>query len=302
MHRSVEMMHDQGYLVSALYPFSFRYYRKFGWESVGDRITYEDFRQSDLRRCDEAALVRAARGPEDAARCAGAYAAYASNLNAMIVRDADGWTKRLETLVESGGHPFLIEKDGETLGYFFCEHPRDAEGRIKLLVRDFAITHPTGWRALFGFLATIPNNVVSMSLIAPAYPTLMHHFSEPTVRKVFWPGFMFRVLDVGKAVAVRGFGPLAGGTFTARITDEHAPWNTGTWRFTFDDGNGSATRDDAATADFVWTIQVFSQIYAGQLDSVALAERGLFAAPSLRAAAVVRDAFFDAPPHLMDFF
>ena len=304
MHASVGIMREQGYLVSSLYPFSSRYYRKFGWESCGDRMTYEDFRQSDLRRGDEFRLVRASRGPEDAPAFAAAYDEFArTRLNTMIVRPAAGWPDRLREADEANSHAYLIAEEGRPTGYFICAHLRDAEGRIRVRIHDFACCTPRAWRAMFTFLATLPNNVHAITLVAPAMPTLLDAFLEPTVRKLFGPGFMFRVIDVEKAVAARGYGELARGGFTARITDEHGPWNTGAWDFSFGDGRGAATRlPDGTDTDFDWTIQQFSQLFAGYRDPVAEAAAGNFASPDTARAALLRDVFRDRPAHLMDFF
>ena len=304
MHRSVEMMHEQGYMVSALYPFSFRYYRKFGWESCGDRISYEGFRQSDLRRGEDSGLVRAWRGVEDAPLFAAAYQRLAGErFNGLIVRSQDSWPARLTTLEEAGGHAYLIEEDGEVTGYFLCEHPRDAAGHLNLRIRDYATNTPRAMRAMTTFMATLPNNVEMMSLQTPAYPTIFEAFLEPTVRKALSPGFMLRVLDVCGAVAARGYNTAAHKGFTAFITDDHGPWNTGAYEFDFGGGRGEARRlPEGSATDFSWTIQEFSQVFTGYRDMVQLHAAGLFEAPSAGAAAIVRDAFCDRPTHLMDFF
>jgi len=74
------------------------------------------------------------------------------------------------------------------------------------------------------------------------------------------------------------------------------------WQFDFGDGKAVIRPSDAEPPDFEWTIQQFSQLFIGHADPVALARQGLFAAPTPGKANAVRDAFFDAPPHLMDFF
>ncbi len=304
MHRSVEIMHEQGYLVSALYPFSFRYYRKFGWESCGDRITYEGFRQSDLRRGEDSRLVRASRGAEDAPLFAAAYDRQAAErYNGLMVRSHESWTARLNTLAEAGGHAYLIEEDDQPTGYFLCDHPHDSGGHIGLRIRDFATNTPRAMRAMTMFLATLPGNVETITLQTAAHPTIFEAFLEPTVRKLLAPGFMFRVLDVCGAVAARGYNSAARQGFTAYITDEHGPWNSGAYEFDFGGGRGEAKRlPEGVATDFLWSIQEFSQVFTGYRDMVQQHAAGLFDAPSAAAAAVVRDAFCDRPTHLMDFF
>ena len=66
---------------------------------------------------------------------------------------------------------------------------------------------------------------------------------------------------------------------------------------------GAATRlPDGTDTDFDWTIQQFSQLFAGYRDPVAEAAAGNFASPDTARAALLRDVFRDRPAHLMDFF
>jgi len=302
MRESVRLMRERGDAVSALYPFSHRYYGKFGWASMGDRIVYKDAIQSDIICHEERAFVRWCRGEEDIARLNDAYMVYSSRFNGMALRSSATWAERLKQLSTEKGQAYLIEKDGACLGYFFCEHLSAQPRGYECVVRDFACNSQEAFRAMFGFLSTLPTNVAKISVSAPASLPLWDYYKEPFILMKWALPFQYRVVDVERAVAARGFLVEAKGKIAIKIEDSCGEWNNGIWEIEVSDGNGAARLNQNAKPDAEMSIQQFSKIFMGALDAPFLARQGFM--PNILSAtlAKINDIFRDYPVHLTDAF
>ena len=307
MSESVRKMHDEGFAVSALYPFSYRYYRKFGWEHCCDQIVYSGFDQSKLYRFDEFRLVRAVLDiDKDAQALTDVYNEYAAGYNGMAVRTVETMKKMIagnhDPKAKPSGQTYIIEQDGKAIGYFSCNHIADGWPSI-CEIGQFACNTPEAWRAMTGFMATMPTNVSKHMLYAPPTPSLSTHFFEPRAATEVRSHFMGRVLDMNKAVELRGYRNEASGTVRIAIMDEHAPWNTGVWELCFGGGEAECRKlDNDAGADCSMTIQTFSQIWFGYINPDMQVRSGLWKDMPSATALTLSTAFFDRTPYLVDFF
>jgi len=302
MRESVRIMHERGDAVSALYPFSHRYYGKFGWASMGDRIIYTDAKQSDIIAHEERSLVRWCRGEEDIEHLDTAYRAYAPHFNGMALRSRETWANRLKQVANDKGQAYLIEKDGRCIGYFFCENlPAQPHGH-ESVTRDLACATPEAFHAMFGFLATLPTNVVKITVAAPASLPLWENYKEPFITMKWTLPLQYRVVDVERAIAARGYLPEAHGRLIIKINDSCGDWNNGVWEIEVQDGHGLARRNADAKSDIEMTIQQFSRLFMGAQDTMALAQQGLFPGVAKSTIHLMNNLFHDRPVHLIDAF
>ena len=179
MRRSIQIMRDRGDAVSALYPFSHRYYGKFGWESMADKILYTDVQQSNFIPYEERLLVRCVQGEKAIGALDSVYREFAQRYNGMVIRTRANWERRVKSLEGDRGQIYLIEKDGKAIGYFFCENQPAQPWGYESITRDYAFAAPEACKAMLGFFSTLPTNVVKITIAAPAFPPLVSHFKEP---------------------------------------------------------------------------------------------------------------------------
>lgn len=304
MRQSLQIMRERGDRVSSLYPFSHRYYRKFGWETSGERLAFSEFTQADVVRYDEKDLVRACLGPDDIARLDAAYREFAPGFNGMVVRNRNNWESRLASLANAPGQAYWIDDGaGRPIGYFFCENRPAGPGAFESRTSEFACSSPRAYRAMIGFFSTLPANVKTITLFAPPFPPLLDHFKEPFFPIRRQPTFQFRVVDVEPAMAERGFDPAVRGRLTLELHDEFADWNSGVWSIEFDAGRGLARRAaPAAVPELSLSIQQFSRLFIGATDPVSLGRLGLFPHAAPPVLSLLRDAFRDRPAYLADAF
>ncbi|MDD4279647.1 GNAT family N-acetyltransferase [Candidatus Sumerlaeota bacterium] len=305
MSESLRMMYDQGYAVSALYPFSYRYYGNYGWSLCGEQLIYGPFDQSKVTRFDERRLVRCVTDAErDAAALAAVYNEFAARYNGMATRSADEMVSRVRKNGDvHAGQTYLIEDDGVAIGYFMCEHLKEG-WYSHCQITQFACNGTRAWHAMFGFCASMPTNVSKISLFAPLSPSLMPYAVEPVlpVRKASL--FMGRVVDIKKAVEGRGYSAAANGMVRVKIEDKYAPWNSGIWTLRFICGVPRAERTDDADVpyDCAMTINEFSQLWYGYLDIRALHSQGLTTQVSEETACFLTTVFCDRIPYLAETF
>ncbi|MBN1903346.1 GNAT family N-acetyltransferase [Candidatus Sumerlaeota bacterium] len=302
MRRSVRIMRDRGDAVSALYPFSHRYYGKFGWASMGERIIYTEARQNDIIPHDEKSLVRRLKGEEDIELLDAAYREYAKRYNGMTIRPRERWVAILRSMQEQNGQIYLIIKDEKPIGYLHCEQILGKPGGHETVVRDFACVTQEAYRAMFGFLASLPTNVAKITAATPILPNLACYFKEPFITMKWALPFQYRVLDVERAVAARGYSPGAKGSLKIKIHDECGDWNTGAWEIEVEQGKGIARKTTGRKADIEMTIQDFSKLYMGALDAASLAAHGVLENISEKTLVKMNAFFHDHPAHLVDGF
>lgn len=302
MRRSVKIMRDRGDAVSALYPFSHRYYGKFGWASMGERIIYTDAKQNDIIPHEEKSLVRWCSGEKDIDLLDGAYREYTRRYNGMTIRSRERWEGILRSSQEQNGQAYIIVKDKKPIGYFVCEHLPGKPGGHETVVRDFSCISLEAYRAMFGFLATLPTNVVKITVSAPILPNLSSFYKEPFITMKWTLPFQYRVVDVERAIALRGFNPETKGKLRVKILDKCGEWNTGVWEIEVESGKGTAKKIAARKTDIEMTIQDFSKLYMGALDAAGISSHGIPGNISSKTARKMNDIFHDHPVHLLDTF
>jgi predicted acetyltransferase len=307
MSYSVGEMRRLGHDVSFLYPFSYRYYGKFGWEIGARRRLYQGFAQHQLPRYKEVSRVRAVVTDADFGLMIKCYEIGVGQYNGMALRSEKQWDNMRKRSIPTPPDRFLyyvIEGDrpAEPIGYFSCdETPLVGEYGFTTTVREFVCLNDTAYRAMFGFLATLPTNVKKLAVGAPESPCLLRYFTEPFIEIRLSAGFQARVVDVEQACSKRGWAPDAAGSVVFSLADEHGPWNAGTWKLDVADGCASICRTDTEPGIRL-TIQQFSGIFVGFHDPVVWVQYGVLEPHCLGAARTLRQLFFDKPTNLLDWF
>lgn len=180
--------------VSVLFPFSFRYYRKFGYELGGNSCQFW-CRPSSIPAYQERGDCRPAT-PEDCERLADLHAAHLRHSLCGMDRSRERWS----ALCVDPRYQTVVHTDG---GYAVLEETRDPYGGRLLRVLELCARTPAGWRGLLG------------------------HLSQATAESVEWLGSAASLAESGllrsTAPLREGFKPRGIATlrpqFQVRITD-----------------------------------------------------------------------------------
>jgi predicted acetyltransferase len=301
MKDSLVQMRKRKQWVSALYPFSYRYYGKFGWAIAGHRVKYKEFKQHEVPVYPEHKMVSAVSNAENYTVLDRVYRRMAERYNLCAKRSQKDWKARVDRLKKDNGQVYVIKDGKEYIGWFFCQNIREGYFNISL-TNDFAYTNDTSLRAMMGFLATLPTNVKKITVVAPYDVDLWHYFKEPYIQTEFKNEFQFRVVDFEKAVKSRGYTPDTKGKITIQIADKYAQWNEGTWTIEVNDGKAISVAKGNKKPDVVCDIQTFSQLFCGYTKAEQLAWQGRLKVKSEKTFRMLNRLFHDKPTLMLEWF
>lgn len=294
MAYSVGEMRELGYPVSYLFPFSYRYYGKFGWSMAAKRLVYQEFTAANLLPQSDVAGVRALL-PGEYELLKPVYAAGLALYNGPLVRDKKLWDRRFDFYRGDRVQPYLVEYDGASIGYFVCEDVLEpGKPGYMTSINEFVCLDERAYSSMFSFLRCLPTNVSRMRVSAPEVPSLWRYFREPFVDTRLTSGFQARVVEVQAALMARGYSAEVSESVRFSIVDEHGSWNRGSWSVTIEHGLCHVERTAAAALEL--TIQEFSSIFIGSMDPLML---GRGEPDTLRR---MRAIFHDKPTTILDFF
>lgn len=272
--------YQEGYVLSALYPFSYRFYGKFGyiWAKFGrNYVIPRESLRSDLRRADE--IIRVLPGEDDQGM-AEIYEQYIANKDFAVLRDEQMWKERRGgTPWANLKHAYVLRIGGKPVAYWIGKHERGEDGAT-LHMQDMAWTCQAGLEAVFAMIRGM-NEVGEIRLQARSgfEPALMCSEAWDVTAKEDCQG-MVRVINAERALALLP-APILPGTLTIKVHDPQIPANCGLFTVSSDGYALSVTRDDRGAADIRCDIQGLTALVTGRHRFADAAEMGLveFAAP-----------------------
>ena len=264
----------EGYVFGALYPFSFRFYGKFGyvWARFGRNMSFSrEAIRADLHRAEE--IVRVLPGEDDQGM-AEIYRAYAADKNLAVLRSEWMWKERRSgTPWANLKHAYVLRIGGKPAAYWIGKNEKGGDGNV-LTVQDMAWTCRAGQEAIFAMLRSM-NEVGEIRLQARSgfEPALICNEAWDVNAHEDLQG-MVRVINAERALALLP-APVLPGTLTVEVTDEQIVENCG--RFTVScDGYGlSVTRDDRAAAELRCDIRGLTALVMGRHHFADAVELGL---------------------------
>ena len=266
---SLRTMRDAGQFLSGLYPFSFAFYRRFGWDWVGEQRQYS-VPASELKAGPEGRFMMAYEGLDALDAVRPVYERFARRYTGMGLRQevAPGdmvphWWKRALDHRDSRTTYVQVYTDASTgaaEGYLTFRYPSgDGAGEVGEL---FANT-PAAYRGLLSVLHYYAVQVEKITFSAPMDDPLPLHMMHQDLETKIKPLFMGRVVDV--AAALTALRPEVGlsGRLVLQIADAQCEWNNQAFAVTLDAGQVTATFTQDAPGVSV-DIQSLSQAYWGQ--------------------------------------
>ena len=261
---SLHTMQDSGQYLSGLYPFAFEFYKKHGWEWVGEKRE-QIVPTAQIKATPEGKSVRSYDGPEALEVVRPLYAEFASRHRGMATRRdpiPNFWDKALghrddrTTYVQVYHDPAT----GKAEGYLTFRYPDSGDtGQIG----DFFATTPAAYRGLLSVVHYYGTQVPKVQFNTPANDPLplyvMHWDLETKVR----PLFMGRIVDVAAAFSALHPKPALSGKIVLQVADGQCEWNQQSFAVTLEAGHVSVT-PTASVPGITLDIQALTQAYWGQ--------------------------------------
>ena len=262
VRKMFETMHDEavkeGAAVALLHPFSFSYYRKFGYEKVSDHVIVKfptrmiDFvpRACNLVPYDEGKL----RDLIDV------YNKFSVGRQLMMRRFNDRYYK------DSNKQTYIYYENGEPMGYIIYSAKKEfvvnhaANGCIT--VHEMCYTSLDALRALFSFLRMFEGEFDDVILenvaMCPEVELLLRHYTHTSYTVV--PDVMAKTLDTEKMLLAADY-PNKEGEFTVKVEDT-MPSVTGIFKVSYGGGDRKVERTDK-TPDLILEAPAFTRLIYG---------------------------------------
>ena len=238
---------ENGWYVGLLHPFSFSFYRKFGYERVSDTVIAEmpmtalDF----LPRCADLVPLDEAKDPMDIVRV---YEAFGQKRNLIFERPSPDAFRRKDSTTY-----LYYDAAGKCAGYVITQVENHYDGINRMIsdnlhVREIVFLDKDGLTHLLGFLRMYEGQLKTIRFhdigLTPEVDLCFKHFMD--TRYDIHPDIMARVLDTEAMLRANAY-PAERGLFTLRVEDD-LPDVAGTFRVEYENGVCEVERLDGDTA------------------------------------------------------
>lgn len=304
----IRRMKEAGKIVSILYPFRHDFYQKMGWGQVGELKEYR-FKPASLESYPERQWVRRYQS-KDLEQVKECYETFARQGNCMAARSEGYWERKMQ----SKPSLYVYEKDGKVEGYIHVIFEKGSSMlSYDMQVEEMVYTSQEAYFGLLGFIASQFDQVENVIYYTHRKDPFHHLLKEPRREEDLFHhlyhysqrvgiSWMFRVLDVEKALAARLNYNAANLEVNFVIEDSFLPKQSGSYRLTLKDGKPEVVRGGEGDLKVKLDISTFSQFFAGYLslrDAVWLRKAEV---SDESVVSEIDHAFYLPEPRLMQFF
>ena len=235
-------LYSEGFVFSALYPFSHVFYRKFGYE-LGILRRNAELPTAAIRRdLRPAAAIRLILPDEPDGGMRDVYEQYIAGKNLSVCRREDHWKALREgTPWEKLKYSYVLYDGAQRpMAYWIGTAARE-NNCAQLNIRDMAYTSPAGLEAVFAMLRTM-NEVEKIRLTVPQDAELRFLVNEPyEVKETVSCGGMVRVMNAERALGMLP-APAVPGQVVLEVHDGQIPQNCGCFTLAGDGRHLTVTR------------------------------------------------------------
>ena len=271
LNKSLRMIKEQGNIFSGLYPFSYSFYRRFGYELAYQKktavipvrtLSAHKFPKNQVKH-----VIYDEKKPDSIAEIRKVYENFSSGRNHAIVRDDERWNEMLE------GDPYqtrknlylIYNKNSEPCAYVFL-HPghKPDDDKAELIISELAYTDKQSLYDTFGFLAGLSPQFGEVKITSDLdFQAIFPEAWDVSVSVA--PSVMWRVIDVEKAVELmRPPESVERGAFVMEIRDDNLEENSGKYLVNWENGKVGISRTNQTPA-LITSIQGFTQLATGFL-------------------------------------
>ncbi len=298
---------EKGINVSALYPFEFAFYRKFGYELASSTQTVKvkipalaHFRSKTKGRWTQCV-------EDDWPRFKTLYDNYCMSRFGRFDRDEMFWRRNVLKAYELTGPvpqlPYIwTDENGQDGAYIIYRMKnKDAQGWERdMRIREMVWLDEAARHEIYAFIANHDSQAEQAVWSAEPGDEVYALLSNPREATIeYESGYMLRLLNVEKALGERAWPELGAdetAAFSVAVRDDVLPWNDGrTYRLEASGGrvevsSGAGTEHAGLSCD----VRILAQLYAGYLSPFEAARLGKLAVTSETELAAAQRLF--SPP------
>lgn len=262
---SFKVMRKNQEYISVLYPFKFSFYRRYGYENCADFEWIISSPKNILIPKDFKPLKIVEISQDESFKiCMPIREKIGSKFNLTIFDDLEYWKyhhARKKTKV------FVIKDGEENVGYFTTRlEKKEGPWNVRLNMRNVIVDSEVARLTVFDYIKkhTDQNKDFSYPLLGDERITdYFDNLWEGEFKYQMTGGPMFRVIDVKKAMELLEFDKSLDVTFSLKIDDEYAPWNSEPMQVTIKNGKAKVTKATDEKFDLETEIKTFTQLFTG---------------------------------------
>ncbi|HEX2911321.1 MAG TPA: GNAT family N-acetyltransferase [Chloroflexia bacterium] len=289
-------LREAGTNVSALYPFYFPFYKRFGYEQVSTFKSVE-VKIAALQKFKPKAKGTWKKVNSDRWKDFDAiYEKFSRGQFGRFVRE-EHWWQRPVFQVNEGRilKPYLwYDEQGVAQAYLIYSFKSEEDHGRTMIVRDQAWLTKEARYEILAFMANHDSQAVKVRWLAPASQEVQALLDDPReVEEKIVAGYMLRILDVPRALEERPWHPEAKGAFKLALRDSLLEWNNQAVQVEVEGGKASVqVLPEGSETGLACDIRQLAQMYAGYLSPVQLAELDLLEVRDERQLQAAQAAFY----------
>jgi predicted acetyltransferase len=299
MENALRESREAGVPLSALYASTQHLYRKVGFELAGTRIEYSIPTHEVASVMAEEIGVHSVPLSEHH-RFHDVYRRFASARNGFLDRSAGYWNRLVHRREQELVFAYAFGREEAPDAYVVYQQKRiEGSHGYVIAIRDWAATTPTSYRRVLSFLLGLRSLGRSITWSGAPMDPLLAGLEEMDAEVTSLDRWMLRIVDVGAALAQRGYPAGAQGELHLRVTDPLFTENTGSFVLEVRDGRASVAA--GGRGDLHCPILGLAPLYSGFMSPAVLRDIGWIEGDdrSLATAAVL---FAGESPWLADMF
>jgi predicted acetyltransferase len=271
-------MRESGQAFSMLFPFSYPYYRSFGYELAYSKNQYT-FPLAQLKPGNDDGclemIVPSAGRIKELDEINAVYRDFASPRNLAMDRCEADWQHLIPTEPHKSQEYFYLYRNaaGAAQAYFLYKAVRKTPFNIDMNVQDLAWRGFGGLENLLARLALFHPLAVSATLCLPSDCMLEHHIPDAyTIERKILPSCMVKVVDAQAALRATRF--TDSGSMVIKVADDTLDWNDGSFLVQWSAGNTDAL-PTTRNPDLGLDVRTLAQLLVGYIGGAELVDYGL---------------------------
>ena len=301
MERALKEMKDQGTVLSYLSPFSYHFYRKFGYEVAFEKRQYNISPDSFGSFKIPEKTVERVVWKEQKEAVKDIYDQKMKDAVGPVKRDDWIWENRI---MNSEEKKLALYRDetGAPKGYLSYEFSGEHQAHFK--INELHALTGQAEKALWEYIGTHAAGFNAFEYTARSDQRLTHLFREADLNPKIVSSMMARIVDMENFLKQFPFRQTENQEFWLEVTDDTAEWNAGLFKLSMSDGNiqvSSVEQPEDKSRYLKASIQTWTQLFMQFKKAADLQFEGTLLS-SEDAARALQDCLPEGVPELHDFF
>ncbi|MBW4563406.1 MAG: GNAT family N-acetyltransferase [Mojavia pulchra JT2-VF2] len=296
MHQTLKELHANGVPISVLYPATQRLYRKAGYEQGGSLCRWEIPTQSIQVKEQPLPLIAVAPIHQDI--FSELYQQQAKLSNGYLDRHPAIWQELVSTEQKEKIFAYFIGAKDQPQGYIIFSQERTEDGAI-MWIRDWAILTAAAAQSFWSFIANHRSQIKQVRWKSSVNDFLSLLLPEQTAKIWRQQRWMLRVVDLSKALELRGYPSGIQAELHLEVQDDLLSANNGRFILSVANGHGEVTR--GGKGELQIDIKGLAPLYTGLFTPYQLQLAGKLDATETALLAATQ-IFAGVSPGMSDFF